>query len=155
MSSSMGVKLPAPPARQEDRGFRRLPGVVAGVVVFALILAAGWGYLATQPRRWSAKSAVLVLPAQGRNPATAPDYYETLSRGQIVETFAQILRLPGFEAAAAARLGLPEAALRDLDASVQVVPNTAMITITVTAPDRGEAELMADGIVAGATTYIR
>lgn len=64
-------------------------GALAGVAV----LAAGLLAVAAQPVRWSAQSSLLVLP---RAPTADPDLlaglYDSLSRGQVTATYAELLR---------------------------------------------------------------
>lgn len=64
-------------------------GALAGVAV----LAAGLLAVAAQPSRWSAQSSLLVLP---RAPTADPDLlaglYDSLSRGQVTATYAELLR---------------------------------------------------------------
>ncbi len=81
---------------------RRLPGtlrtsIVVGVVVALLLTGAGAFYAFSQQRSWVAESMLVVLPSADLDEATAASYYETLSRGQIVATFAEVAGTQGFE----------------------------------------------------------
>jgi len=147
-----------PRAQKEDpagRDTRRLLlGVVAGVAVAAIVAGAGLGYLLGRSKNWSARAVVAVLPSKRIDVATAAGYYDTLSRGQIVTTIAEILRLPRFKTAAADQLHLSPPARGQVSISVDVIPNTALAAVTATAPARATAEAMADAVVASATGYI-
>jgi capsular polysaccharide biosynthesis protein len=138
---------------QRDRR-RLIAGVVAGIIVAAMVSTAGVGYLLGRSKNWSARAVVAVLPSKNIDVATAAGYYDTLSRGQIVTTVAEILRLPRFKDTAADKLHLAGPARDQVSISVDVIPNTALAAVTATAPNRGTAEAMADGVVSSATGYI-
>ena len=115
--------------------------ITVGVVVALLLAGAGAFYAFTQQRSWVAESMVVVLPSSDLDEATSASYYETLSRGQIVATFAEVAGTQRFEQQAEDRLGL-SAAERDLvSTDVSVVPDTAVILIRSTA---GEAQIAQD-----------
>jgi hypothetical protein len=116
---------------------------VTGVIVALVLLAAGVGYALTQHRTWTAESMVVVLPAANLDDATSASYYETLSRGQIVATFAEVAGSLGFEQQAEDRLGLTEEQRAKVTTDVSVVPNTAVILIRATSDDAIVAQQMA------------
>jgi hypothetical protein len=103
--------------------------------------------------QWSATSADIVLPSSKLDATTSAGYYEALSRGQIVATVAEILRQRDFQATAADRLNLSPAQRRDLGVKIQAVPETALIKIAVTSPERRVAGRMADAVLAEANRY--
>jgi capsular polysaccharide biosynthesis protein len=128
--------------------------VVAGVAVLLVVLLLGGLYLATRSTSWSAQASLVVLPGAGEGDVARANYYETLSRGQIVSTFAEILRLQRFEEAAAQELGLGEAELEQVATTVEVIAGTAMIVLTATAEEPALAESLVDGIVAQWQDYL-
>ncbi len=133
---------------------RLVPGLVAGGVTFLLVAVVGCGYVISRPATWSARASVVVLPREGLDPLAVTGYYDTLSRGQVVATYAEILRLQRFERAAASGAGLDTAARRTVTTDVRVVTGTAMITIAATTRDARSAVGMADGILEAANSYI-
>jgi hypothetical protein len=116
--------------------------VVTGVIVALALLAAGVAYALTQHRTWAAESMVVVLPAANLDDATSASYYETLSRGQIVATFAEVAGSLGFEQQAEDRLGLTDGQRAQVTTDVSVVPDTAVILIRATAADADVAQRM-------------
>lgn len=124
-----------------SRAGRRSPGralrtsVAVGLVVALLLVAAGAVYAFTQPRAWVAESMVVVLPSAELDEATSASYYETLSRGQIVATFAEVAGSLRFSEQAEDRLGLSAAQRAVVTTEVTVVPDTAVLLIRSTAAD--------------------
>ena len=135
-------------------GRRALPSIVAGVVVAALVMAAGAYLVSGRPTQWESRGSVLVLPAARLETDQVPGYYETLSRGQVVESYAEILRLQRFADATAESLDVPKADLDGVRAEVSVPTGTALIQVRVTAPTADVAERMTAGIVTAAAAYI-
>ena len=70
-----------------------LVAVVAGV--FAIFVASQ--VLGESAARWQAEARVVVLPANS-DPTYEAVYYETLSRGQVVLTMAEVIRGTSSEA---------------------------------------------------------
>ena len=126
----------------------------AGIATFLLITSILALFLLSRARPWTATASVVVLPKQSIDPTAAVGYYDTLSRGQIVATFAQVLRLQHFEQEAAASAGILPSQIARSTVTVQVVPDTAMIAITATSPRRAAAEQLADGTLKQAGAYI-
>jgi len=146
----------AAPTRQQESPVKRrlLPGILSGILLAVLILGAGIFYALKQPVNYTAKASVVVLPARGLDPGTAAGYYETLSRGQIVATLAEVLRLQRFEQSAALRLKLSPAQQAQTKVTVEVVPTTAMVNISVRGSTAGGSEALADVILADAIPYL-
>ncbi|CAN5254015.1 hypothetical protein BH20ACT9_BH20ACT9_02060 [soil metagenome] len=126
----------------------------AGVAVAAVVVVAGAALTLARPPGWAAEASMVVLPAEGLGPAAEATYYETLSSGQIVRTFSEVVALRRFTNAAAEQIRLPADEASRVDSSVQVVPDTAMITVTATGPDADTAERLADGVMNAATAYL-
>jgi hypothetical protein len=126
----------------DGRALRR--SLVVGAVVAALLLAAGLVYALAQQKTWTAESVVVVLPASDLDDATSAAYYETLSRGQIVATFAEVAGNLRFVQQAEERLGLTSEQGAQVTTEVTVVPTTAVILVRASAPDAAVAERVAD-----------
>jgi hypothetical protein len=128
--------------------------VAAGIVVFVLLMTAGYVYSSRLDPQWTARANVLVLPAQPVDPDHVPAYYETLSRGQMVQTLAELVRLGEFQADAGDRYGLTDEQREAVDVEVIVVADTAMVQVMATAADPNLAVAMVDGVVDLSTKYV-
>lgn len=122
-------------AARGDRGGVRLDPVV-GVLVALVLLGAGFLLAGRQTTQYQASSSVVVLPDQTLAPEVVAGYYDTLSQGQVVGTFAEVLRVRAVPSA-------PPGS----DVTVEAVPDTAVIRITATAPTAGAAEAAADAVI--------
>ena len=146
-----------PPGRRAAAS-RRLTAlrvsVLAGVLMALFVLVGCVLLLGGKERGWSAKASLLVLPRRDIGFASMAGYYETLSRGQVVATFAEMLRLQSIDRSAAERLNLDASTRQGLALTVQVVPDTSIITLQVESATRRAAELMVDESVGQAQTYI-
>lgn len=131
-----------------------LVSIGAGLVVFVLLMAAGFAYSRSVVPEWSARANVLVLPGQPVNPDQVPAYYETLSRGQMVQTLAELARLGEFQTETADRYGFTEAQREAVELTVIVVADTAMLQVVATSEDANLAVAMVDGVVDLSTHYV-
>jgi capsular polysaccharide biosynthesis protein len=136
-----------------DRRTARL-SIVVGAVGALLILVAGIAFALVRPPAYTAEAMAVVLPGAGLDEATAAAQWETLSRGQIPATFAEVAADPRFQAAAADQLKLTSDQREQIQVETSVVPNTSAILIRVTAPDPAVAEQMADATTALASQYL-
>jgi capsular polysaccharide biosynthesis protein len=128
--------------------------IIAGIVVFTLLLVAGIVVSQSATIEWVARSNALVLPSKPVDSDQLPGYYETLSRGQIVTTLAELVRLGEFQAEVADRFGLSDAQRDFVDVTVNVVADTAMLQVVATSEDPQLAVAMVDGVVEASTAYI-
>jgi capsular polysaccharide biosynthesis protein len=133
---------------------RLMLGVLAGVLVAIAIVGAGAAAVLSRPARWSAQSTLVVLPAKNIDLGAAASYYDTLSRGQIVSTLAEILHLAQVVNSASDQTGLSPSLRRMTSVSVTVVPNTALVAVTASAPNAQTAERLADAVAQVGQTYI-
>lgn len=133
---------PNPTTALTWRGLWRRVDVRLGIVAALLTLQASVVFVAVDPRVYRASTSLVVLP--DREASSEPGYYDTLSRGQVVLTFAQILDL---------RIGDAVPAKSDVDVQVQAVPNTSLIDITATAPSAAQAVEAADGALLASRPY--
>lgn len=133
------------------RALRR--SLAAGIVVAVALLIGGSVFALSQQQSWTAESVVVVLPAASLDEATSAAYYETLSRGQIVATFAEVAGNGRFEQQAEEQLGLSERQRQAVSTEVSVVPGTAVILIRATAAEADTAERVADTITAMSAQY--
>lgn len=128
--------------------------IAIGVVVTLLLTGAGVAYALLQPRGWLAESMVVVLPSTELDEATSASYYETLSRGQIVATFAEVAGSLRFEQQAEDRLGLSPAQRAAAGTEVSVVPDTAVILVRSTADDAAVAQQLSSIVTELSVTYL-
>ncbi len=127
--------------------------MVGGAIVAALLLAAGIAFALAQPQTWTAESVIVVLPAASVDDATSAAYYETLSRGQIVATFAEVAGNVRFAQQAEERLGLTPAQREQVTTEVSVVPDTSVILVRASSPEPAVAEKVADMTSTVASAY--
>jgi len=117
-------------------------GLIAGIVTGLLVLCGGVGWaLAYQPT-YTATATLLVLPnAKSSQTGDAASYYDTLSQGQIVETFAQVLRAKSSPAwVVTGGQGLSTAQVAQTQVNVTAVPSTSVISITAQGADPAVTE---------------
>lgn len=74
--------------RRGRRHWLRTP-LAAGIGVALVVLIAGLGYVATRAESWSAHRNIVVVPATTEL-AQAASLYDSLSRGQVVATAAEL-----------------------------------------------------------------
>lgn len=148
----MSTDVSAGPSRARTGRLRT--SLVVGVVVALLITAAGAFYAFSQERSWVAESMVVVLPSAELDEGTSASYYETLSRGQIVATFAEVAGTQGFEQQAVEKLGLSPAEQSLVSTEVSVVPDTAVILIRSTAGDARVAQQVSQSTTALSVDYL-
>lgn len=123
---------------------RRRAAALTGLAVALLVLVGGWLLYVDRPAEYEASSTLVVLPSDQL--AEAASYYDTLSQGQIVTTFAGILDLQATQVGAAG-----DEQVRDV--TVDVVPDTSLIQITGTATDAASAEAATDAVLEQSRAY--
>ena len=128
--------------------------LLAGTLVALLILAVGSVVALGQKTEYTAESGILILPEEDLEASISAAYYESLSRGQIVATFAEVADNPRFEQEAKARLQLDEEQRDTVTTSVSVVPSTSVILVRATAEEAAVAEQMAGGTASLVTEYL-
>jgi len=138
----------SPAARRGNLRARPLPaGAIAGAIVAALILAAGLLGAATQARPYAATAALIVEPRAGSGGADAlASLYDTLSRGQVPATYAEILRGREMERAAERTAGVAAADQGRVTVATTVVADTAILDVTATAARRSVAVGVANAL---------
>lgn len=104
-----------------------LLGVLSGLLVLG-ILGAGT-YLTRPTAAWTSEVSLLVRPEVPDAERSVAGYFENLSNGRVVQTYAEILR--------SRQLGADGTS--DPTVTVHVVPGTFLIRVVVTAPDRAAA----------------
>lgn len=128
--------------------------IVIGAVVALVVLVGGVFYALNQHRVWTAESMLVVLPATDLDQATSASYYETLSRGQIVATFAEVAGGSNFKQQAENRLSLTPDERASVTTEVTVVPNTSVILIRSTAPTAELAQRMVEATTQVSVQYL-
>jgi len=119
---------------------RRLPhsadaqGALVGLLVGVLVLVPGGVVLLSRPSSYTAAASIVVLPDPSLPRDQAASYYDTLSQGQIVGTFAEVLR------ASVGSSGPSDAP----PITVLVVPDTSVVRLVATGASASGAEAAAD-----------
>lgn len=141
------------PFRFADRRTAR-QSIVLGVAVALLLLIGGLLFAGLSTTRWTAESVSIVLPSDKLDAATTASYYETLSRGQIVATFAEVASNKRFEQQAEQSLGLSPAQAASVSSEVTVAPSTSVVLIRATSSDRQVAERVTEVMTTEASGYL-
>lgn len=128
--------------------------ILAGAVVALLVLIAGAVISLGTKSEYTAESVIVVLPASDLSTSDSAAYYETMSRGQIVATFAEVANNLRFEQQAEENLQLTAAQRDSVTTTVSVVPDTSVILVRAVADEAGVAEQVADGTTTLATEYL-
>jgi capsular polysaccharide biosynthesis protein len=128
--------------------------VLAGTVVALLVVVAGAGLALMSTPKWTAESVLVVLPSADLDTSDSAAYYETLSRGQIVATFAEVADNQRFQDQAEQSLQLSDAERAGVTTTVSVVPDTSVILVRTTAGTAAVAEQLADATTTLATNYL-
>lgn len=128
--------------------------VLAGAVAALLVVVAGAGLALMSQPKWTAESVLVVLPSADLNTSDSAAYYETLSRGQIVATFAEVADNLRFQDQAEQNLQLTDAQRAGVSTTVTVVPDTSVILVRTTAGTAAVAEQVADATTTLATAYL-
>ncbi|WP_420122360.1 hypothetical protein [Nakamurella sp.] len=128
--------------------------VLAGAIAALLIVVAGAGLALTSKPKYTAESVLVVLPSAALDTSDSAAYYETLSRGQIVATFAEVADNLRFQDQAAQNLNLSAEQKAGLSTAVTVVPDTSVILVRTTAGSAAVAEQVADATTTLATAYL-
>lgn len=135
------------------RRVTRLSLVAGGLVATLIALVAAVVGL-SQKTEFTAESVIVVLPTADLEASVSAAYYETLSRGQIVATFAEVANNLRFEQQAEEKLLLSEEQRKSVTTTVSVVPDTSVILVRASAEDAALAEQIADSSTSLATEYL-
>ncbi len=128
--------------------------VLAGAVAALLVVVAGAGLALMSHPKWTAESVLVVLPSADLDTSDSAAYYETLSRGQIVATFAEVADNLRFQDQAEQNLRLSDEQRAGVTTTVTVVPDTSVILVRTTAGSAAVAEQVADATTTLATAYL-
>jgi capsular polysaccharide biosynthesis protein len=123
------------------REFAIAGAIAAGVVLLLIALAVIW----SRPAEYAAEARVVIVPAQTEGDVAVTSL-DTLSRGTVVETFAQVLASPRVRFVAFRRAGLPSDTSDDVKIETGVLSGTAIVRIVATGRDATSAERAADAI---------
>lgn len=128
--------------------------VLAGALAALLVVLAGAAVALTSSTKWTAESVLVVLPNADLSASDSAAYYETLSRGQIVATFAEVADNQRFQDQAEATLQLTDAQRAGVTTTVTVVPDTSVILVRTTAGTAAVAEQLANATTSLASAYL-
>jgi capsular polysaccharide biosynthesis protein len=125
------------------------------LVVALVVLAAGMVFAFTQHGKYKAETSLIVLPANTLDTTTQANFLETLSRGQVTATMAEVAQSGRFETEAETAMGLSASEAAATTVTVTVVPSTSVLLITSEASTKQVAEGLADRTAALAATYLK
>ena len=128
--------------------------VLAGAIAALLVVVGGAGLALMSKPKYTAESVLVVLPSADLDTSDSAAYYETLSRGQIVATFAEVADNLRFQDQAEQNLQLSDAERAGVTTAVTVVPDTSVILVRTTAGSAAVAEQVADATTGLASTYL-
>ncbi|WP_178380002.1 hypothetical protein [Cryptosporangium aurantiacum] len=129
--------------------------LLIAAVAALLVLAAGVVFALTQQGRYKAETTLIVLPASTLAAQDQASFLETLSRGQVVATMAEVAQSGRFETEAEKALGLSTAEAADTTVTVTVVPSTSVLLVEAEASTARIAEQLADRTAALSATYLQ
>jgi capsular polysaccharide biosynthesis protein len=122
------------------------------IAVFALVgavIGAGLGYLlAPEAHRYTASANVAVLPAANLTTEEASSFWDVLTRGQVGRTAAVLYDDPRWLPSAANAAKVPES---ELTLTAAALPETTMVSVTVTARSPAAAESALNDVLTTAT----
>ncbi|MCG7596286.1 hypothetical protein [Mycobacterium sp. PSTR-4-N] len=126
---------------------RRL--VVAVLALIGAVLGALVAVLAVPgASRYSASANVALLPAPGLTTAEASSFWEVLTRGQVTRTAALVYDDPRWLSPAADAAKVPRG---ELSMTAAALPDTTILTVTVTGPSAQAAETALGSVLTVAT----
>ncbi|MFI5959066.1 hypothetical protein [Cryptosporangium sp. NPDC051539] len=124
-------------------------------VAALLVLVAGVAFALTQQGRYKAETSLIVLPASTLDAQSQASFLETLSRGQVTATMAEVAQSGRFETEAEKALGLSASEAEDTTVTVTVVPSTSVLLIDAEASSPEVAEQLADRTAALSGAYLQ
>ncbi|TQS41326.1 hypothetical protein [Cryptosporangium phraense] len=124
-------------------------------VAALLVLVAGVVFALTQQGRYKAETSLIVLPASTLDAQSQASFLETLSRGQVTATMAEVAQSGRFETEAEKALGLSASEAEDTTVTVTVVPSTSVLLIDAEASSPEVAEQLADRTAALSAAYLQ
>nr|ABP43978.1 conserved hypothetical protein [Mycolicibacterium gilvum PYR-GCK] len=128
---------------------RRLIAILA--VVGALLGAALGAVVSGGPSPYSASADVALLPPPNLTSVEASDFWEVLTRGQVTRTAAIVYGDPRWLGAAADAARVPRS---DLSLTAVALPETTILTVTVTAGSAEAAEAALNNVLTTATPEV-
>lgn len=125
--------------------------IVVAAFVGSLI-GAGLGYLlAPEAHRYQASANVALLPAANLTTEEASSFWDVLTRGQISRTAAVLYEDPRWLPSAANAAKVPES---ELTVTSAALPETTMVSVTVTAGSPAAAEAALNDVLTTATAEV-
>lgn len=126
-----------------------LRSAVGGLLTAVVVAVIGLALLGPRPVSWTASSELLILPVTDLGEeSNVAGYYDTLNQGQIVATFAQVLQTGSTPGQLPRTAGLTSEQASEVSVTVNAVPNTSIIDITVYAATADQATQVADSVAA-------
>ena len=132
----------------------QLPGltgsIVFGVVLASLTVGLGSSVILSRPTAWESQTTLLVLPRNTEG-ASQSGLFELLNQGQIVTTYAALLRSAVFTQEATRAAGVKA---RPVALDAAPLPDTFLIRLTANAPTAVDAARLAQAAAERAPPYV-
>lgn len=126
--------------------------VIAAIALVGAVLGALLGFLvAPQSSRYTMSADVALLPAPNLTTAEASNFWEVLTRGQITRTAAIVYADQRWLSSAAKAANVPQG---DLTLTAAALPETTVLTVTVTGPSSAATESALNDVLATATREV-
>lgn len=126
--------------------------MIAVLALVGAVLGAGLGaVVAPGPNRYVAEANVALLPAPELSMAEASDFWEVLTRGQVTRTAAIIYDDPRWLSSAA---DAAKVSRDDLTLTAAALPETTMLSVTVTAGSAAAAMTALNNVLVSATPEV-
>lgn len=140
------------PVAQPSPRRRLLPSILTGLLFGLVALAGGGAAVIGQSHPYSATASLLVLPAPQKTADSVASLYDSLSQGQVVQSYRAVMASPGFTRGVVDGLDLSPEQRPTVAVDAKVVPSTALIDVTTTAKTGAVAEQVSDAVARQAVT---
>ena len=140
MSRRVSVPDSAGTVRRRQRTLSGRMSVLIGIVLGVLVAGAGLAYAAAHTPTWSVQRDVVVVPASSTDVSDAAALYDSLSRGQVGATVAEIYGEPRWHTDTPG-----------VTVVAGVVPPSAVVQITASGPNRAAVSRALDEVIASGT----
>ena len=142
---------PRPASMPRPRRNKLLPATLVGLLLGLVVAVGGVALIQGQQAKYSATASLLVLPDRTAAADTVASLFDSLSSGQVVESYRAVMASPGFSNGVIDALNLSPRQRSGVAPDVHVVPSTALVDATVVADDPQVAERVADALAQKAT----
>ncbi|MFN0074220.1 MAG: hypothetical protein ACKVVP_22290 [Chloroflexota bacterium] len=140
-ANQMGTPAPTPAPPREPNAFEQLFSALVrrwwlALAVLATVMAANVYYTMTREKTYLARASLIISPSANVDRGSLVYSVDSLGRGRIVGTYAEVLGSEVVHRVALERLGLPSTALgTSVTFKSSTVADTAVVQVTAESPD--------------------